>query len=174
MTAGKSAIARSQDQQAVTPAATQKAVAATQGERVSISDEARAALASSTTAYDAIANNPDPTISVKQYAIPDWYADLLVDTAKLPGSPGYSMSDNSTTSKLMSADSGTRNEYFKLIMSHYEKIQKDNGITNQADHYNSLIADKATSEKLRLQFQQSVQSDTRLVELMQKIGIRLS
>lgn len=143
------------------------------GEPVTISSEGRAALEKSQSAWAAIANNPDPNISVQQYAIPEWYAAGLVDTATLPGSPGYSANDTSNSSKIMAADGGVRNEYFKLIESHFNKIKSANGINTQEDYYNAMIADSAKSENLHQQFKESVSSDTRLTELMQKMGVSL-
>lgn len=144
------------------------------GEKVTISDKAKATLANSQTAYDAIANNPDPTISVQQYAIPEWYAAGLVDTATLPGSPGYSANDNSNSSKIMAADENTRSEYFKLFESHFNKIMSANSINNQEDYYNAMIADSAKSENLHQQFKESIGSDMHLTELMQKMGISIT
>jgi len=169
-----SATAKTNSNTATNVANTAAVATPAQGEKVTISDEAKAALAKSKSAYDEIANNPDPNISVKQYAIPDWLASTMEDVDSLPGHPNYNSGAISNTNKLSSADQGIRNEYSSLVLSHYQNVLKDNGVNTQEDHYNALINDKSKSEKLHQQFKDSISSDKRLSEIIQQLGIQIS
>lgn len=141
------------------------------GEKVTISAEGQAALEKSKSPYQEIANSSDPNIAIRIYQVPDWMRGTGIELTPELGGNGVVQSGNS--GKIYNADQNTRNEYTKLISEHYESVLSKNEIKTQEEHYNALIADKSNSEKLHLQFRESVSSDKKLTEIMQKIGIQL-
>lgn len=144
-----------------------------QGEKLTISDEGKAALQKSRSAYQDIINNPDPDISTKQHAIPSWLGEHFIDmNFTLMTDEWRNRTGNS--GKLASAGADVVAEYTQLILQHYRTLQEENGIETPEQHYNQMIADPVRSEELRRQFNEILLSDPRTVELMQKIGITLS
>jgi hypothetical protein len=146
-----------------------------QGEKLTISEEAKAALQTSRSAYQDIVDNPDPEVSVQQYAIPDWmigYGMVLDDS--MIGKTWAEIMMTANNQKFASADSGIKAEFNAGIRQHYLSILEKNGIDTPEKHYNELIADKSRSEEIHQQFKESIASDEKLLALMKTIGISIS
>ncbi|MFJ4386082.1 hypothetical protein ACIP02_17305 [Pseudomonas sp. NPDC089408] len=147
-----------------------------QGEKLTISEEAKAALQTSRSAYQDIVNNPDPEVSVQQYAVPDWMSGygIVLDAEKIIGRTWAEIMMSANNQKFASADSGIKAEFDAGIRQHYLSVLEKNGIDTPEKHYNELIADKSRSEEIHQQFKESIASDEKLLALMQTIGISIS
>lgn len=105
---------------------------------------------------------------VEQYAIPGWLADF-----------GISLNDESATGNKGIADKypeataaaqSDRKAYAQGIDSHYRSLLEDNGIADTASHYQNLIVDQATSEKLHQQMLERIKADPALMALLPRMG----
>ena len=115
---------------------------------VSISNEARATAQDEEDTLLKTSTGMTPDEAVRQYAIPEWLAEKMPNVNATIGEK-YSdiMSRNARFNSLSGSES---KEYASLLNTHYQGLLKDNGINTTQDHYQSLIANKETSEKLRL------------------------
>ena len=147
-----------------------------QGEKLTISEEGKAALQTSRSDYQDIVNNPDPEVSVQQYAAPDWMSGygIVLDAENMIGRPWTEIMMSANNQKFASADSGIKAEFYAGIRQHYLDILEKNGIDTPEKRYNELIADKSRSEDIHQQFKESIASDEKLLALMQTIGISIS
>lgn len=147
-----------------------------QGEKLTISEEAKAALQTSRSAYQDIVNNPDPEVRVQQYAVPDWMSGygIVLDAENIIGRSWSEIMMSGNNQKFASADANIKAEFYTGIRQHYLSILEKNGIDTPEKHYNELIADKGRSEELHQQFKESVATDEKLLALMQTIGISIS
>lgn len=66
--------------------------------------------------------------------------------------------------------SAERKQYADAIEGHYQAVLTANGISGAEQHYQATIVDRQRSDALRSQFQQRIQGDAALLELMGKLG----
>ena len=151
------------------------AAAPVQGEKFTISEEGKAALQKSQSAYEDIVNHPDPEVNVKQYAVPDWLSDYgVVIIGGTIGRPYHETIMYGNNAKFAAADDNIKAEFYSGIRQHYLTILDKNGLHTPEDRYNALIADKNRSEEIHQQFKASIATDEKLQALMQTIGISLN
>lgn len=140
------------------------ATPATTADTVSISDAGRQAASAA---------------GVEQYAIPGWLADFgfvlpsEVATPQADGTlTGGSRSDwfEQRYPQAAAASQSDRNTYGRLINEHYRSVLDENGITDTASHYQRLIADPASSEKLHQQMVERIKADPALMALLPRMG----
>jgi len=135
---------------------------------VSISNEGLAYVQGEKNSAQNTSSSIAPNEALKQYAIPGWLAEKMPNVNVTIGEK-YSdiINRNARFNQLSGSD---EKEYFTLLNKHYQELLKDNDINTTQDHYQSLIANKETSEKLRLDMEKRIAGDNRLTELLAKLG----
>ncbi|TBU76325.1 hypothetical protein DNK06_15760 [Pseudomonas daroniae] len=130
---------------------------------VSISDEGRKAAFDDSAGKSTTGN---ASSGVEKYQIPGWQAQYMnVVKPVIGASP---LASNESTGRLSSESE--RIEYANLIDQHYSSVLKSNGIEGVDAHYEATIVNKEFSESLRQQMKESIMGDSRLLELMSKMG----
>lgn len=117
-------------------------------------------------------SNTSGAYPLEMYQIPSWHAEHMF---QVPGQLGVSA--NWFAEKYPQAASTSmseRIEYAELVQGHYQSVLDANGIQGIEDHYRATILDQDFSEALRQQMNERIQGDTRLVELMAKMGKAIS
>lgn len=134
---------------------------------VTISSAARQAQAAEQhAAAGPLAN--DPEADVAKYQIPDWLASYGMPVANRLGVSGNGFEEHHPEAARLS--SAERKQYAEAIEGHYQAVLTANGISGAEQHYQATIVDPQRSDALRSQFQQRIQGDAALLELMGKLG----
>lgn len=134
---------------------------------VTISSAARQVQAAEQNAVAAAPVN-DPEAGVAKYQIPDWLASYGMPVANRLGVSGNWFEEHHPEAARLS--SAERKQYADAIEGHYRAVLTANGISGAEQHYQATIVDRQHSDALRSQFQQRIQGDAALLELMGKLG----
>ena len=130
---------------------------------ISISDEARKAAFDDSLGMSKIKN---ASSGVEKYQIPSWQAEYMNVVKPVIGATGLASSESAGQ---LLTDS-ERVEYASLIDQHYSSVLKSNGVDGVDAHYEATIVNKEFSESLRQQMKESIAGDSRVLELMSKMG----
>lgn len=144
--------------------------AAAAGDKLTISQEGQAALAENNSA-GPVSSQP-ATFSTGGQGMPDWMSEHFIPIGPLMTYGWQHQAGNG--GKLANADGNVAGEYIQLVLKHYRELLENNGIDTPEKYYNQLIADPVRNAELHQLFNESLLSDPRAVELMQRIGIVLS
>lgn len=135
---------------------------------VTISDDAKRIAETKRTMIQPQADSESGTYPLEMYAIPEWRTDYGIEL------PGELFSSANWLAekypKYAAASQDERAEYSELLGKHYHALLDEHDIDSVPKHYNAMIADKASSEALRQEFEARVNGDERFVSLMEKFG----
>lgn len=109
---------------------------------------------------------------LEMYQMPGWQAEYMFQVPGQLGTEANWFAKNYP--QAASTSMSERVEYAELIQGHYQAVLDANSIRGTEAHYKATILDQDFSESLRQQMSESVKSDTRLVELMTKMGKSIS
>ncbi|HIJ91472.1 MAG: hypothetical protein OEV89_12450 [Desulfobulbaceae bacterium] len=65
-------------------------------------------------------------------------------------------------------------EYMDSIGKYFQESLKENGVNSNSDYYKKVVLDKDNSEKVHQSMQKRIESDPRLLELAEILGIKLN
>lgn len=148
------------------------------GATVVISDEGRQALASergmqteqaSVRQSTASGNEASAEAEVKKLALTPWLGFYFPSLPSLLGTKATAVED--AYPEWFAAAQSTKAEYSKLFFEHYNSVLKDNGIDNRETEYSMVVADQKKSEQVHKQLFDQLQSDPRMVKLMNELGM---
>lgn len=148
-------------------ATAQTGTGAAHADVVTISSAARQAQAAEQNAVAGAQVN-DPEAGVAKYQIPGWLASYGMPVANRLGVSGNWFEEHHPEAAQLS--SAERKQYADAIVGHYQAVLTANGISGTEQHYQATILDSQRSDALRSQFQQRIQGDAALLELMGKLG----
>ena len=141
-----------------------------QADSVTLSEAGRQAAARESTAAPFMpAGTSSGDYPVEMYRMPNWMAGSSIQVANTLGASGNWQAERYP--QFAAASAAEHKEYAGLLHSTYQALLKDNGIQSVDDHYRALILDRASSESLRVQMQERVAANPRLLELMGKLGL---
>ncbi len=136
-------------------------------DNVTISDAARRA-ASAEGVIPGMQGGSSGTYPLEMYQVPAWRAEYMF---QVPGKLGVGadwFADKYP--QAASTSEAERSEYADLVQGHYHAVLEANGIQGIEAHYQATILDQNVSESLRLQMNERVQGDDRLLQLMARMG----
>lgn len=125
-----------------------------------------------TTNKSADSTKLDPVEDVKYYQVPKWMYGTFSSTGIVQlGTSGIEVAQS--TSKFTSLSNSDRAYFQEATLNHWSEFLKENGLSGDKEkYYQTLIANKESSEEYRLKWEEKISSDTRLMEIYKK-GKRL-
>ncbi|MGO5000494.1 hypothetical protein [Oceanisphaera sp. W20_SRM_FM3] len=105
---------------------------------------------------------------LEMYQMPSWQADYMFEATGTLGIGADWFAEKYP--QAASTSMSERIEYADRVQEHYQAILDANGIRGVEAHYKATILDKNFSESLRQQMNERVQGDSKLIELMEKMG----
>lgn len=143
-----------------------------QASTASISDQGQAMLAQSLTEQTSLEEE-----ARAQFAVPKWLADMNPApylSAELGGSE-WSTTQNSVEKMSWWASLGPiqqqdRLEFQEKLHSYYTQFVDEQKFTSEAERYQRMIGDTASSQKIHTQFREIILGDKRMIELASAIS----
>lgn len=105
---------------------------------------------------------------LQAYAIPSWMSGFYVSLNPV---------DQTTDPKseaFAAASTSDMSEYLERLQTHMSDAFEKNGVSDMMTRYNALKAIPGLNERLYDDFRTSVNSDSRLLGLMNKLGVSLA
>ena len=106
---------------------------------------------------------------VSALQVPTWLAEFGKDATVSLGESGEAV--EARNAKFDRLTAGEQDEYANLLQRHYVELLRDSGVQSTQQHF-ELIRDKQRSDELCLDLGKRIAGDSRLVELMAKLGLR--
>lgn len=105
---------------------------------------------------------------LEMYQMPSWQADYMFEATGTLGSGANWFAEKYP--QAASTSMSERIEYAERLQQHYQAVLDSNDIRGVEAHYQATILDEDFSESLRQQMNERVQGDSKLMELMEKMG----
>lgn len=112
------------------------------------------------------------TEDMKMAAIPSWYADYHPVIIPVIGMPAMEM--DRINARFHSLSESEQAVFYSALQKHYLDMKSANHLDSPGDAYEALIKNKESSERLRVEFEQRIASDSTLMGLLTKMGIKAS
>ena len=108
------------------------------------------------------------------YAVPAWQAGYFRDITHewLDGKSGDYVDPKNAGFALVSKVES--HEYGDLLQKHVKEVYEKNGLMNAGDRYKALSVNKGLDQALHREFTDSISSDPRMMELINKLGLSLT
>lgn len=125
------------------------------------------------TSKPAQATGATEELPVEAYALPYWMEgfgwNLSLDS--VPGAPaGYIAPENRGFAAATSAD---LIEYSDLLSKHLNEVYERNGISDSNSRYKATMLVPGLNERLHREFNESISADSRMMSLLNKLGVEL-
>lgn len=105
---------------------------------------------------------------LEYYAVPKWYADIY--TVHLQPKLGMSGAEyDKAFDNINTLSASDRDYYQEAKHRHWQELMSENDLLDdQEKYYQAVIANKESSEQLRLQWEEKLSSDARLMAIFEK------
>ncbi|TKI70938.1 hypothetical protein FCU45_00675 [Sulfurimonas crateris] len=167
-------------------------------DRVTISDEAKQLLKTS----ENTTSQSTDTLPVEAYSLPSWFQDYIVPSNEIGeinydfwNFVGTLTNDNmlagdekSQIKEYLQKDSKHQQSlandkfitehkteiesYGSLLENYFQEALQENGVISNQDYYNKVILDKESSEIIHQNMAKKIESDRRIQELMNILGVK--